>query len=445
MNMKKNKPLLISAYLQVPGPQQAQTLQDSAACCTRCNNCSQSCPAYLKNPQEFFSPRGRVYLVRLLAEQKIKPAACRRQLEEMIHSCALCARCTAVCAGSIPVAHYMLLLGKILSLRQVPRTLQWSLYVYNQFPVAFDWLARAGLALRRAGLWRLGRFLLPGWLRHADDLLPTRARPLQALLAQEHFLSADVPRVLYLPSLYACYADAQTGWKTIQLLANKKVRVLLNYSSGLAEYLYGQDMWVHHAAKRLLVTWEKLSVRQNLPLVTDSIEVYSFLKNYPLLFAKWPGWQKRARKMACQVKYITDFAFPKPTAFSGRITALDTSSVLYPAKDIAERARKILLTTCRKNLLECHYSRLPLAAGGTGFIQTLPTQQRLRQYVQDIARKQIADVYCLSGWAALELNAVCKRLYPHATAKHLVQVAEYGRNQQGKHPAVRRRKANAAR
>jgi len=220
------------------------------------------------------------------------------------------------------------------------------------------------------------------------------------------------------------------------------VYVLLGYSSGLAEYLYGQAAWMQRAAKRVLTRWEKLAGRRGIDLVTDSIEVYSFLKHYPLLFAKLPGWQKRAERFAERVKFITEHPFPKNTNTLQQKIGLDSSSILYPAEWVIERARKILLTNSQKNLLECEYSRFPLPVAGLGLARRNLVEELVRQHVQDIQRKEIADVYCLSGWAALELNAALKFLYPKAHAQHLVFAhREYGRTEEGKHTAIRRREA----
>lgn len=435
--MKPNHPLYLLADTCVPGLHGYTCVRDSAAQCTRCNNCVQDCPSYLHNPQECFSARGRVQTVRLLAEQKLKIDADAPLIKQIVLSCSLCARCTAACPAALPVAHYMLALTKALRLQRLPFTLRLSLRLYSMQTLIFDKLVTLSLFLRRCGLFYILKPFLPAWLRHADRLIARKAVPLKKLLLQQSYRAPEQPQAVYVPSLYASYADAHCGIQTLQLLADKKVTVLLDFSTGLIEYLYGKEVWAQQAAKRLLTQWEKLSASRALPLFTDSIEVYSFLRHYPLLFAKWPGWQKRAQKMANHVKFITDILPTKFAQLSDRITVLDTSSVLYPAGAAAERARKILLTKCKKNLLECDYSDIPLPAGGTGFIKGIPTETYLRQYVQDIACRKVADVYCLSGWAALELNAVFKRLYPQIRAEHLIRVMGYGRAEKGKHATVR--------
>lgn len=423
----------------VPGPHGVLSLQESVAHCTRCNACVQSCPAYIKQPQELFSPRGRIQTLRLLAERKVKETECAEQLGDLVNSCLLCARCTSVCAAQIPVAHYMLLLNKMLSARRPPHSLYFFLWLYNRRPVWFDFFARAFLALRRGGAITVAQHFLPTWLGHLHHLIPKGARALSFWLKQENIeLYPSCPSVMYLPSLYASYADSQAGRAVCRLLQDKKPYVLLGYSSGLAEYLYGEEVWTLRAAKRLLTRWEKLSRGRNLPLVTDSIEVYSFLQNYPLLFAHLPAWQERAKKMALQVRFITDYCLTEPTNPSTYKTALDISSVLYPIGQVAANARKILLAKSQKNLLECEYSRFPLPAAGLGLVCRPLAEEWVRRQVQDIASRQIANIYCLSGWGALELGAALKCLYPSANAQHLIFVyGNYGPIQKGKHTAIR--------
>ena len=172
--------------------------------------------------------------------------------------------------------------------------------------------------------------------------------------------------------------------------------------------------------KKLLLTWEKYSASQPLPLITDSIEQYTFLKNYPLLFEKIAGWKQRAEAFAEQVQFITDLPFPSGKNTGSKCVALDNSSILYPVPRQTERARKILLATYGKNLLQCAYSSFPLPAAGIGFARGNKTDVLLYKQVQDMARQQIDLVFCLSAWAALELNAVLPAHYPGAKARFFI-------------------------
>jgi len=424
---------------KVAGTKGPCLLRASVFQCTRCNACVQYCPAYLRHPQEMFSPRGRVQMLRQLAENKIKWSDCQPFLSKMINSCALCGQCTAACAGQVPVGSYMYILSQAAHQKNAPLSLQMLLRLSYVRPPFFDQLVRVLLCLHRIKVLFILRPFLPKWLRHADHILPSKNKSLDNLLKENHFTcEPDKPKLIYLPSLYAAYADGEAGWRTVQIAAARTPFILRGFSSGLAEYLYISPSRARQAAKRLLVKWEKISGKHALPLLTDSIEVYSFLKNYPVLFADFAGWQSRAQKMADHVIYITGLPVTKKQAILHQ-TGLDTSGVLFPTKEIVLRAQKILLTDHSHNLLHCQYSRSPLPAAGLGFKGKIRTEEMVRQHIQDITQKQIVQVYCLSGWAALELQSVLKHLYPSLKAQHFIYgIKGYGRKQKGNNTAIGR-------
>ena len=413
----------VDAKAPVPGKPQPCTLKESATHCTRCNACAQSCPIYLLRPQENFSPRGRTQILRLLSQGKLKKDLPIDLLKEIALSCLLCAGCTNACAGNIPIAHHTLALRKALRARSLPIGLYFLLRMRTLAPKLFDYMVRTGLLCHRFYMGKIFYPLLPKWLRHAQDILPKHTGSLRRLLMKKQTdLHPARPKAVFLPSLYAQYVDPHAGWLSYQTWTAKKPWVLFDLSSGLFEYLYGNRTRCLQAAKKVLLAWEQAGGKHALPLITDSIEIYSFLKNYPLLFAAIPGWRDRAEKLAAQVQLSIEAPFPIKKKKGTQRVALDTSSVLYPAGQAAERARKLLLTTYGKNLLECVYSRFPLPAASIGFASGNEASDSVLKNIQDLAQHQIEKVYCLSGWAALELNAVLRRRYPIAQARFIVYI-----------------------
>ena len=409
----------------VPGPQGPRPLVQSVDYCTRCNACVQSCPSYLLRQEEAFSPRGRNQIVRLLLERKIKISDNPSLLKDTICACLLCARCTAACAGALPVPDHMLALRRAMHLHLLPKPLMLLLRLGNTCPEIFERLVRTGYFFRRFGrrpIRCLGGLLATGglaWLKHADDILPQKPSTLKTLFKKQHIaLHPKEPDIVYLPSFEASYLMAQTALKMWQLLQPKKVYVLWGQSSGLLEYLYGDKTLAVKQFKRLLLKWEKLGTRKKLPLITDSIELYGFLKHSPVLFATLPGWQKRAQALADHMQFVSHLRFTKTV--NAKRCALDASTVLYPAGEAAVRAQKIFKTHFGKNFVECEYSHYAIAAAGLAFVPQTRAEEMVLENVKDVARRQIQEVYCLSGLAALELNASLRRHYPQAQAKHMV-------------------------
>ena len=415
----------------MPGKNGPTLWIDSVTACTRCHACSQVCPSYHVYPEELFSPRGREQLIRFLLEGKFKAKDHPQFVEKTIRTCTLCARCSAVCAGTLPVPHHLVALRRNQGIQLLPQRLQSLLRKRFEKPQFFDRCLHWFLALRRVYLTDLFRLFLPAWGQHLYRILPRRTSNLRPLLAKNAWSENPAqPDLIYLPSFYAQYIDASTALISLQLSKAKCPAIWLDTSSGLEDYLYGSERACLKAAKKLLLRWEKASQSGPLPLLTDSLEIYLFLKNYSFLFAAFPGWKKRAENLAAHVQFITDFSFPQtlPAQVKSPKVALDISSVLYPAeRGVAARARKILRTLFGKNFVECEYSRFPLPAAASSLIEGSPARQITRENAKDVARQQIEKIYCLSGWAALELNAALHACHPTAQAKHFVHLmSDYG-------------------
>lgn len=405
-----------------------RSVYDSAAHCTRCGSCQQSCPSYALNKQETFSPRGRNQALRLVMERKLDPRTHKTLLEEIVNSCTLCGRCTQTCAGKIPTAEHMLELRRALNLRALPGSLYTLLSLRGTHPMLFDRLVRTGLFLRRAGvvalLRKTGLTRLFGleWINRADDLLPRRTPNLQKYLTRQNIkFQQENPDLIYLPSLEAQYFLPELAASVLKSAAEKHRPVLWpNVSSGLFEYVYGDLRRSRRAVHRLIRRCEQA----NLPVLTDSVDVFTFLRRAPQLFAGNKRWESKARRLAENMRFVTDFLPNKPTAFADVKTPvrLDYSALFCREGEPFDAAHKILKTLFKKNFVECLYTDADTPAFGYGFVRRNLAQDMTFQTVRTIAQTQTATVFTLSGLSALELNYSLKRLYPNARAEHVARL-----------------------
>ena len=405
-----------------------RSVYDSAAHCTRCGSCQQTCPSYALRKQETFSPRGRNQALRLIMERKLDPRTHKQLLEEIVNSCTLCGRCTQTCADKIPTAEHMLELRRALNLRALPGSLYTLLSLRGTRPALFDRLVRTGLFLRRLGLVALlrktGLTRLFGleWINRADDLLPRRIPGLQKYLAAKNIQSRpENPDLIYLPSLEAQYFLPELAASILKSSAEKHRPVLWpNVSSGLFEYVYGDLRRSRRAVRRLI----RRAEQANLPILTDSVDVFTFLHRAPQLFSGNKRWEDKARKLAENMRFVTDFLPKKPLAFPDVKTParLDSSALFCREGEPFDAAHKILKTLFKKNFVECLYTDADTPAFGYGFVRRNLAQETALQTVRSIAQTQAATVFTLSGLSALELNYWLKRFYPAAQADHVISL-----------------------
>ena len=78
-----------------------ERLLGEASRCLYCGFCEPSCPTLGHGGHRGYGPRGRVTLIRLLAEGRLEPTPA---VYESLYSCLLCRRCEASCPTGIRVA-----------------------------------------------------------------------------------------------------------------------------------------------------------------------------------------------------------------------------------------------------------------------------------------------------------------------------------------------------
>lgn len=166
--------------------------------CIHCGLCLTACPTYRELKIEPDSPRGRIYLMRGLAEGRIQPSA---PLVSHLDNCLACRACETVCPAGVPY-------GRMLeeTRGQLARRTE-----------------RRGLT-RRLGEWAL-RSLIPhrGRMRLAADLLRLGQRGPIAAFMRSSFAARALP------------AFARSGYAMTPPIAPRPERALERVADALPE------------------------------------------------------------------------------------------------------------------------------------------------------------------------------------------------------------------
>jgi len=149
-------------------------IYDKSLDCVHCGLCLSSCPTYVATGRESSSPRGRVYLMRGVAEQKIDLAGLAA---EEAFRCVGCRACETACPSGVEFGAMLELLREEVTARglrgglaaRIERIVLRQIVPRPFFLRAFTSLL--GL-VQRYGVDRLAVSLLPKAMRHAHALLP---------------------------------------------------------------------------------------------------------------------------------------------------------------------------------------------------------------------------------------------------------------------------------
>ncbi|MBW1885581.1 MAG: 4Fe-4S dicluster domain-containing protein, partial [Deltaproteobacteria bacterium] len=141
--------------------------------CVHCGLCLSSCPTYLATGRETASPRGRIYLMRGLAEGRLEET---ETLSEEAFLCLGCRACETACPSGVRYGE--MLEHTRSAIRQTARSFRFATWL-ERFALR-EIVPRPGRLHRLVSL--LGLMQRTGLMRLLMRGLPTRLKPMQALL-----------------------------------------------------------------------------------------------------------------------------------------------------------------------------------------------------------------------------------------------------------------------
>ena len=136
--------------------------------CVHCGFCLEACPTYRELRVEMDSPRGRIYLMRGVLQEKIEPTP---QVMKHIDQCLDCRACETACPSGVEYAHILertrTILQPLRKLGPIGRVLRWLVFgvilpsrAAQRVAFKFLWLQQV-LGLTALGRWLGRNGLLP--------------------------------------------------------------------------------------------------------------------------------------------------------------------------------------------------------------------------------------------------------------------------------------------
>ena len=282
--------------------------------CVHCGFCLPACPTYQSWGQEMDSPRGRIHLMKAVAEGKepLTGAAV-----EHFDRCLGCMACVPACPSGVS---YNLLIeetraaverthrrsladrmfrGMIFALFPYPRRLKIAVFFQLLYQrTGLRWLAH------RLGLVRL----LTRRLRNLEALMPPVAvRQLtDRLPAHQPAAGRSRARVALLPGCVQRVYFPEVNQATLRVLAAEGCDVVIPPDLGCCGALSlhaGRDEEARRLARAAIEALERTGADT---IVVNAAGCGSSMKEWAHLFQGDPAWSERAAKLAAKVKDVAE-------------------------------------------------------------------------------------------------------------------------------------------
>lgn len=310
--------------------------------CVHCGMCLESCPTYLETGQEQHSPRGRVHLIKSVAEGKLEV---NEQFMDPVFQCLDCRACTTACPADVDVGGLIEeargQVRQAIPLTGVKRLVS-HFFLKELFPHPkrlqtagglLKFYQKSGLqkAVRSTGVLRM----MPDHLAEMEAIMPEIQPSVQKTYHNVDVIPAKGVPKAQVSMLKGCIMDvmfSDINQSTINVLTYNGNDVVLPKEQTCCGALH------IHAGDR--ETGKKLA-KQNIEAFQDAEKVIvnaagcgCALKEYPELFRNDPEWKERAEVFSKKVediaKYLYDTGYEKPQSeIQKRITYHDACHLAH--------------------------------------------------------------------------------------------------------------------
>ncbi len=406
--------------------------------CVHCGLCLPACPTYRETQLESASPRGRIYLIRAVAEGRLDlrdPA-----FSEQMQLCLNCRACEPACPSGVRYGQ-LIESARAQLLRAQPEAPLWQRLLQSfTFGTLFTDLSRlraltfllsayqrSGLrkALQTSGLLsRLNSIeleqlesLLPDIIE--APLLPGRVQPEGLKRGQVALLAGCVMSTIF----------SHIDRKTCRVLAKNGIETLIPEGQGCcgALHIHRGDMESgRRLARNNIEAFEALDVDA---IVVNAAGCGAQLKEYGHLLQHDPDYAGRAAHFSARIKDISEYLadlglVPPPNSLPLRVTYQDACHLAH-AQRISEAPRTLLRAIKGIELAEMQESALCCGSAGIYNIQQPEMANRLGQRKIQHALETGADIIVSENpGCMMQMSAHLRKINSNVVVCHLMEILD---------------------
>ena len=405
------------------------SLEADLSRCVRCGLCLQSCPTYLETGLETESPRGRLYLMRALADDIVMmtPNAAGH-----LDQCLQCRNCEAVCPSGVPFGRIMeQTRAHVLESRDAP--LSWRLRALFLREV----IAKSGRMRVFAGALRLARESGLQSLAERLPLVGPRAalaphitgRPFTARGALARPAGATRARVGLLTGCIMPYAYGRVHRATVRALTRNGCEVSAPAAQVCCGALQAHNGDARTARRLARANIDAFLAERPNTIVVNSAGCGAAMKEYAELLADDPAYRDKAREFSARVRDISellaDLPFERPSGSVHAIVTLQDSCHLAHAQRITRAPRLILESIPGLQLVEMgHPDRCCGSAGVYSLTQPEMSLDLLENKLGDVAHTGAEVIATSNPGCMAQLEAGIRRSGLTARVVHVVELLD---------------------
>ena len=281
--------------------------QEQLLACVHCGMCLPHCPTYGVRGDENDSPRGRLYLMRAVAEERIEPNAA---YVSHLESCIVCRACETACPSGVEYAHLMgvaraeMRANRLDDLGIVGRAVRWlglnTVISHRAILKPVVWPLRIIRRVRPRGGWPRW---LPKFIRTGLEMLPV---PVPRRPAPSAVLSAGTRRVL---QFRGCIMDElyhDVNQATTRVLKVNGCNVEMPSEQASCGALHEHAGYIESARMLARRNVDAFDDGTDDPIVINAAGCGALLKEYGRLLADDPEYADRAKRFSARVQDATE-------------------------------------------------------------------------------------------------------------------------------------------
>jgi glycolate dehydrogenase iron-sulfur subunit len=272
--------------------------------CVHCGFCLQACPTYLAFDDENDSPRGRIVLMKAIAEGSLSATDTDAQLH--LDRCLGCRACETACPSGVPYGQLLeATRERIAPLRPPPTVARLILFVFAH-PVLVSFAMWGARLLRRSGVPTL-LSRLPGSMGFAMAMLSSTRRR-RSEINRRYVATGDGSRET-VAALGGCVME---GLFTAANRATERTLIVNGYRLVAAPgqrccgalHAHAGDAGTARALARANIAAFELSGAALIAV--NSAGCGAMMKSYGHLLRDDPGWHDRATQCAAKVRDVSE-------------------------------------------------------------------------------------------------------------------------------------------